>query len=189
MYLRRRFFKKDYVWYLQYRSNLENGFHTLPEFFCLVYAPLPVSSKRFLWDYMSVLLRRWNGEVIMMGDFNEVRSRDERRGSCFNLYSAKVFNQFISSSGLVDIKMEGFKKKLQELKVNIRRWIMNKRLQMAGSKNVIINELKVIDKELDQGVVSDVNLLRRLELNRHLHDINVKEASDSFQKSKIKWVI
>ncbi|GJU88996.1 hypothetical protein Tco_1301419 [Tanacetum coccineum] len=98
----------------------------------------------------------------------------------------RTWRSFTHSDGNGMIR---FKKKLQELKVNIRRWIMNKRLQMAGSKNVIINELKVIDKELDQGVVSDVNLLRRLELNRHLHDINVKEASDSFQKSKIKWAI
>nr|GFB15839.1 RNA-directed DNA polymerase, eukaryota [Tanacetum cinerariifolium] len=43
-----------------------------------------------------------------MGDFNEVRSRDERQGLCFNPYSARVFDNFISSSGLVDIKMEGY---------------------------------------------------------------------------------
>nr|GFB05469.1 RNA-directed DNA polymerase, eukaryota [Tanacetum cinerariifolium] len=39
------------------------------------------------------------------------------------------------------------------------------------------------------GVVSDVNLLRRLDLNRQLHDINIKEATDSFQKSKVRWAI
>nr|GEX72660.1 RNA-directed DNA polymerase, eukaryota [Tanacetum cinerariifolium] len=232
---------------------------------------------------MYVLLSRWNGEVIMMGDFNEVRSRDERRGSWFNPSSARVFNRFISSSGLVDIKMEGytftwshpsatkmskldrflvfdgiflefpsisalcldlhlsdhrpillrdvqldfgpvpfrfyhswfsfdgfddmvertwrsfshsdgngiirFKKKIQELKVIIRRWIIDKRFHMAGSKIDIINELQEIDKELDQGVVSDVNLLRRLDLNRQLHDINIKEATDSFQKSNVRWAI
>nr|GEV79181.1 RNA-directed DNA polymerase, eukaryota, reverse transcriptase zinc-binding domain protein [Tanacetum cinerariifolium] len=240
-------FKKEYVtisdnFVAIYGTWLPNNSRIL---FVVVYALQQVSSKRVLWDYMSVLLSRWNSEVIMMGDFNEVRSRDERRGSWFNPSSVRVFNQFISSSGLVDIKMKGytftwshpsatkmskldrflvsdgiflefpsfdgfddmvertwrsfshsdgngmirFKKKHQELKVIIRRWIIDKRFHMAGSKIDIINELQVIDKELDQGVVSDVNLLRRLDLNRQLHDINVKEATDSFQKSKVRWAI
>nr|GFB83676.1 RNA-directed DNA polymerase, eukaryota [Tanacetum cinerariifolium] len=40
--------------------------------------------------------------------FNEVRSEEERFGSIFNKSCARDFNCFISSSGLVDIKMEGF---------------------------------------------------------------------------------
>nr|GEV64153.1 hypothetical protein [Tanacetum cinerariifolium] len=67
-----------------------------------------VSRKRLLWDYVLTLIDRWNGEVVVMGDFNEVRNIDERRGSCFNLTSARVFDQFISASGLVDVKMEGY---------------------------------------------------------------------------------
>nr|GEW29687.1 RNA-directed DNA polymerase, eukaryota [Tanacetum cinerariifolium] len=59
-------------------------------------------------DYLSILLGHWNGEAILMGDFNEVRSRDERRGSWFNPSSARVFDHFISSSSLVDVKMEGY---------------------------------------------------------------------------------
>nr|GEV64338.1 putative reverse transcriptase domain-containing protein [Tanacetum cinerariifolium] len=51
---------------------------------------------------------RWNGETIILGDFNEVLSIDERRGSCFNPSNARVFDHFISSSGLVDIKLEGY---------------------------------------------------------------------------------
>nr|GEX88101.1 RNA-directed DNA polymerase, eukaryota [Tanacetum cinerariifolium] len=64
--------------------------------------------KRVLWDYLSLLIDHWNGEVILMGDFNEVRSKEERHGSVFNHVGARVFNQFISSSGLIDVKMEGY---------------------------------------------------------------------------------
>ncbi|GKC80750.1 RNA-directed DNA polymerase, eukaryota, partial [Tanacetum coccineum] len=64
--------------------------------------------KSILWEYISVLLARWKGEAIVMGDFNEVRSSDERRGSCFNPYSARRFDRFILTSGLVDIKLEGY---------------------------------------------------------------------------------
>ncbi|GKB41871.1 RNA-directed DNA polymerase, eukaryota [Tanacetum coccineum] len=59
-------------------------------------------------DNFVAIYGRWNGEVILMGDFNEVRSREERRGSVFNQSGARVFNHFISSSGLVDVKLEGY---------------------------------------------------------------------------------
>nr|GEY01566.1 RNA-directed DNA polymerase, eukaryota [Tanacetum cinerariifolium] len=49
-----------------------------------------------------------NGEVVVLGDFNEVWNIDERHGSCFNPTSARVFDQFISASGLVNVKMEGY---------------------------------------------------------------------------------
>ncbi|GJS79063.1 RNA-directed DNA polymerase, eukaryota [Tanacetum coccineum] len=234
-------------------------------------------------DYVTILIGRWNGEAIIMGDFNEVCFEDESRGSCFNPSSARFFDHFISSSGLVDVKLEGFaftwshpsaskmskldrflvsdsiislfpsitavcldrhlsdhrpillhevhtdfgptlfwlyhswfslvgfddmveqtwhsfshsdgnrmirfKKKLQDLKVIIRCWVKDKRVHMPGAKVSIRNELCDIDKELDRGAVSDANLLRRLELNRQLHDINLMEAKDSIQKSKVKWAI
>ncbi|GJZ27764.1 RNA-directed DNA polymerase, eukaryota [Tanacetum coccineum] len=76
--------------------------------FVVVYAPQQAACKMVLWDYLSILLNRWVGDTIMMGDFNEVRSIDERRGSIFNPNSARRFDQFISSSGLVDVKLEGY---------------------------------------------------------------------------------
>nr|GEX22194.1 RNA-directed DNA polymerase, eukaryota [Tanacetum cinerariifolium] len=39
----------------------------------LVYAPRSVSSKRMLWSYLASLITSWNGESLIMGDFNEVR--------------------------------------------------------------------------------------------------------------------
>nr|GEW21081.1 putative RNA-directed DNA polymerase, eukaryota, reverse transcriptase zinc-binding domain protein [Tanacetum cinerariifolium]GEW21165.1 putative RNA-directed DNA polymerase, eukaryota, reverse transcriptase zinc-binding domain protein [Tanacetum cinerariifolium] len=73
-----------------------------------IYAPQQPLYKRFLWEYLSILLSRWSGEAIFMGDFNEVRSSDERRGSWFNTTYARIFNNFISSASLVDVKMEGY---------------------------------------------------------------------------------
>ncbi|GJZ15227.1 RNA-directed DNA polymerase, eukaryota [Tanacetum coccineum] len=49
-----------------------------------------------------------NGESIIMGDFNEVRRKEERWGSTFNAHGARVFNNFISNAGLVDLQLEGF---------------------------------------------------------------------------------
>ncbi|GKA40723.1 RNA-directed DNA polymerase, eukaryota [Tanacetum coccineum] len=45
--------------------------------FVAVYAPQAVLCKRSLWDYIMLLIGRWKGESIVMGDFNEVRSKEE----------------------------------------------------------------------------------------------------------------
>nr|GEU31653.1 RNA-directed DNA polymerase, eukaryota [Tanacetum cinerariifolium] len=76
--------------------------------FVAIYAPQQASCKRLLWEYVSTLIGRWNRETIILGDFNEVRSIDERHGSCFNPSSSRVFDHFISSSSLVDVKLEGY---------------------------------------------------------------------------------
>nr|GEZ22557.1 hypothetical protein [Tanacetum cinerariifolium] len=73
-----------------------------------VYAPQPFASKRLLWNFISSLILRWDGESIVMGDFNEVRCKEERWGSTFYAQGANSFNSFISSSGLNDIQLEGY---------------------------------------------------------------------------------
>nr|GEZ58993.1 RNA-directed DNA polymerase, eukaryota [Tanacetum cinerariifolium] len=45
--------------------------------------------------------------VIIMGDFNEVRNKTERFGSVFNAQGANAFNTFISSSGLAEVPLGG----------------------------------------------------------------------------------
>ncbi|GJT52969.1 RNA-directed DNA polymerase, eukaryota [Tanacetum coccineum] len=73
-----------------------------------VYAPQSRSSKRMLWSYLASLIANWNGESLITGDFNEVRSIEERWGSVFNVQGATEFNSFISNSGLLDIQLEGY---------------------------------------------------------------------------------
>nr|GEX69510.1 RNA-directed DNA polymerase, eukaryota [Tanacetum cinerariifolium] len=72
------------------------------------YAPQPASDKRTLWNFISGLISRWNGECLIMGDFNEVRFESERLGSVFNTQGANEFNNFISNAGLVDIQLEDY---------------------------------------------------------------------------------
>nr|GEZ59911.1 RNA-directed DNA polymerase, eukaryota, reverse transcriptase zinc-binding domain protein [Tanacetum cinerariifolium] len=48
-----------------------------------------------------------NGEVIIMGDFNEVCNKNERFGSLFNEQRARVFNSFISKTRLKDVPLGG----------------------------------------------------------------------------------
>ncbi|GJW81314.1 RNA-directed DNA polymerase, eukaryota [Tanacetum coccineum] len=72
-----------------------------------VYAPQELRDKRMLWDYLSNVANQWNGEVVMMGDFNEVRKKSERFGSSFNTRAANIFNLFITSAGVEEVPLGG----------------------------------------------------------------------------------
>nr|GEW28263.1 RNA-directed DNA polymerase, eukaryota, reverse transcriptase zinc-binding domain protein [Tanacetum cinerariifolium] len=72
-----------------------------------VYAPQELNEKILLWDYLGQEISRWKGEVIIMGDFNEVRNKNERFGSNFNVQGANIFNSFISSAGLEEVPLGG----------------------------------------------------------------------------------
>nr|GEW55155.1 RNA-directed DNA polymerase, eukaryota [Tanacetum cinerariifolium] len=73
----------------------------------LVYAPQELSEKKMLWDYLSLMISNWEGEVVIMGDFNEVRNKSKRFGTLFNRHGADVFNRFISNAGLEEVPLEG----------------------------------------------------------------------------------
>ncbi|GKC31773.1 RNA-directed DNA polymerase, eukaryota [Tanacetum coccineum] len=240
-----------------------------------VYAPQSGSSKRILWNYLDSLITNWNGESLIMGDFNEVRTSEERWGSCFNVQGAASFNSFISNVGLLDIQLEGysftwahpsatkmskldrflmtngflsafphisalcldrhlsdhrpillkeiisdygptpfrfyhswlelpgfddmiskswnsfslddsngmirFKKKLQLLKKVIREWTRDARKQQVGQSIDLKAKLCDIDKELDQGGVSDDILLSRMELMKHVLEMEAPVSNDEIR--------
>nr|GEW28705.1 RNA-directed DNA polymerase, eukaryota [Tanacetum cinerariifolium] len=70
-----------------------------------MYAPQELTEKRDLWDYLCMMIDRWEGETVILGDFNEVRTEQERFGSIFNTQGANAFNNFISKSDLFDLPM------------------------------------------------------------------------------------
>ncbi|GJZ08990.1 RNA-directed DNA polymerase, eukaryota [Tanacetum coccineum] len=117
--------------------------------FVSIYAPQDISKKKSLWEYITHIIDTWDGECIILGDFNEVRSKQERFRTIFNETSANAFNHFISTAGLIDLPLEGYsftwaiksdkkmskldssndsnkiillKKKLQALKASIKEW-------------------------------------------------------------------
>nr|GEV11082.1 hypothetical protein [Tanacetum cinerariifolium] len=72
-----------------------------------VYTPHDFKEKLLLWDYLNRSIGRWNGEVIIMRDFNEVRYKSDRFGTVFHTQSANAFNSFIYSAGLVEVSLGG----------------------------------------------------------------------------------
>ncbi|GJZ19911.1 RNA-directed DNA polymerase, eukaryota [Tanacetum coccineum] len=73
-----------------------------------VYAPQSYASKCQLWDFIASLINQWNGECMVMGDFNEVRCKEDRWGSTFLAQGACSFNSFISNAGLNEVQLEGY---------------------------------------------------------------------------------
>ncbi|GJX66028.1 RNA-directed DNA polymerase, eukaryota [Tanacetum coccineum] len=73
----------------------------------LVYAPQELSEKKSLWDYLCHVIDNWKGSVIIMGDFNEVRNKNERFGTIFNVHGANAFNSFISMANLEEVPLGG----------------------------------------------------------------------------------
>nr|GEW74671.1 hypothetical protein [Tanacetum cinerariifolium] len=76
--------------------------------FISVYAPQSIPDKRLLWSYLSSIISQWDGDCIVMRDFNEVRYVEEQMGSLFNPQGAIEFNSFINNSGLIDVHLEGY---------------------------------------------------------------------------------
>nr|GEU49753.1 RNA-directed DNA polymerase, eukaryota [Tanacetum cinerariifolium] len=72
-----------------------------------VYAPQELSEKKVLWDYLHYKIKNWDSEVLIMGNFNENHTQDERFGSNFNTQGAAIFIFFISLSSLVEVSLGG----------------------------------------------------------------------------------
>ncbi|GJZ18940.1 RNA-directed DNA polymerase, eukaryota [Tanacetum coccineum] len=61
--------------------------------------------KRQLWAYMTGIINHWHGEIVVMGDFKEVRFASEHHGSTFYASNAAEFNTFITNSYLIDVPL------------------------------------------------------------------------------------
>nr|GEV51633.1 RNA-directed DNA polymerase, eukaryota [Tanacetum cinerariifolium] len=51
---------------------------------------------------------RWEGETVILGDFNKVQIEQERFGFVFNAQGANVFNNSYSMTNLIDLPLGGY---------------------------------------------------------------------------------
>ncbi|GKE82513.1 RNA-directed DNA polymerase, eukaryota [Tanacetum coccineum] len=115
-----------------------------------VYAHQEILEKRLLWDYLHGVLDSWKGEVILMGDFNEVRMPSERRGSVFNKQGAALFNSFILSSGLIEVSLGGY----------TFTWAQKDAAKMSKLDRFLVSE----------GLMTRLSTLSGIILDHHLSD-------------------
>ncbi|XP_022014567.1 uncharacterized protein LOC110914058 [Helianthus annuus] len=72
-----------------------------------VYAPQNLVAKRVLWTEIIGLVGEGVGRWIVAGDFNSVRSAEDRRNSSFNVVEANEFNDFIDAANLHEYSLKG----------------------------------------------------------------------------------
>ncbi|KAJ0641962.1 putative RNA-directed DNA polymerase [Helianthus annuus] len=72
-----------------------------------VYAQNDPSERRGLWGDLVQLKNSVDGMWVFLGDFNDVRSQEERRNSEFIVTNAHYFNLFIREADLVEYQMGG----------------------------------------------------------------------------------
>ncbi|GJZ99256.1 RNA-directed DNA polymerase, eukaryota, reverse transcriptase zinc-binding domain protein [Tanacetum coccineum] len=82
-----------------------------------VYAPHDPRDKRMLWDYLAHVINQWQGEVVIMGDFNEVRVKSDRIDS-LNLRERRAnidmrFPKTISEDQSQDLEREVSKQEIK----------------------------------------------------------------------------
>ncbi|XP_071741238.1 uncharacterized protein [Rutidosis leptorrhynchoides] len=74
-----------------------------------VYGPHDDSNKVKMWDTLESLVGVDGKACVLCGDFNEVRVQEERFNCVFNERRARMFNNFIEKTQLIDIPMGGKK--------------------------------------------------------------------------------
>nr|GEV65610.1 RNA-directed DNA polymerase, eukaryota [Tanacetum cinerariifolium] len=112
-----------------------------------------------------------DGEVVIVGDFNEVCDISERFGSIFNKHGAEAFNSFIVNEGLVEI------------------WARQHKKSLNSRKSILKAELADLDEVIDKGEGLDADGHRRREVVRWIQEVEKVDAMEVAQKAKIKWSI
>ena len=74
-----------------------------------VYGPKSRAQKQLVWQSLKSIMEHHEGIWIILGDFNTVRSADERKNTVFNEAMAMDFNAFIDETGLVEYPLIGRK--------------------------------------------------------------------------------
>nr|GEW55628.1 RNA-directed DNA polymerase, eukaryota [Tanacetum cinerariifolium] len=112
---------------------------------------LSAMEVKYLWgNYLFDRIVSDALESIVMGDFNEVRCKDERWGSTYYAQGASSFNAFISSSGLFDIQLEGYS----------FTWALPSAAKMSKLDSFLVTD----------GLLSSFPQLSTVCLDRHLSD-------------------
>ncbi|GKB42380.1 RNA-directed DNA polymerase, eukaryota, reverse transcriptase zinc-binding domain protein [Tanacetum coccineum] len=98
-------FAFDYV----YSASVGNSGGILcvwdPKSFKKLNAPQELIEKKMLWDYLSLVMENWDGEVVIMGNFNEGHKKAKRFRFVFNVQGVDVFNMFISNASLEEVPL------------------------------------------------------------------------------------
>ncbi|GKA97469.1 hypothetical protein Tco_0825363 [Tanacetum coccineum] len=148
---------------------------------------------------MTGIINRWHGDVVVMGDVNEVRFASERHGSTFYDSNAAEFNMFITNSHLINVPLEHswnndgvhasnamilLKNKLKSLKQTLKMWSIQKKSIREHDHRVLQDYLLEIDSRLNKGEGLYDDLPNRAKTFHDIGIIDRKISVDMAQKAK-----
>nr|GEW95077.1 reverse transcriptase domain-containing protein [Tanacetum cinerariifolium] len=123
------------------------------------------------------------GEVIIMGDFNEVRNKTKRFRSVFNVQGANAFNTFISSSGLAEVPLGGCS----------FTWCHKSATKMSKLDRMVEHTWNVasahLDALIDNGEGTEATVQKRTTLVDSILKDEKLHSMEVAPKAKIKWAI
>nr|GEX67445.1 reverse transcriptase domain-containing protein [Tanacetum cinerariifolium] len=128
-----------------------------------------------------------DGEVVTMGDFNEVRYKSDRFGLVFNVQGADVFNSFIANVGLEEVPLG--RSSFTWCHKSATKMSKLDRNNMKRAIKKYKEELEALDVAIDKGNGFDEIVNKRMEVINLMHHIDKIQAMDMAQKAKIKWSI
>nr|GEU85985.1 hypothetical protein [Tanacetum cinerariifolium] len=113
-----------------------------------VYAPHDPRDKRMLWDYLVHVVNQWHGEVVIMGDFNEVRFKSDRKWIKDNRCERKVsFEKLKEELRLVDEVIdkgsgteEDARKRMEAVKIRVFfHGMLNKKRNQMNIRGIMVD--------------------------------------------------
>ncbi|GKD28006.1 RNA-directed DNA polymerase, eukaryota [Tanacetum coccineum] len=104
-----------------------------------------------------------------MGDFNEVRNKNERLGTIFNVHGANAFNSFISMTNLEEVPLGGCS----------FTWCHRSASKMSKLDRFLMSESLLRDASSD-------TLHKRAEDVKSIQKVDKLCAMEASQKAKIK---
>ncbi|GKV16331.1 hypothetical protein SLEP1_g26989 [Rubroshorea leprosula] len=184
------------VWFL--------GKTAIPYFFVNVYSPCDKQGKRALWEKLTELIReQGGGNWCIGGDFNAIRSKEEKRGRHFDCAEIREFNNFILDAELEDIPLLGrnftcfcvdgwnnfkMKEKLKMLKNELKAW--NKLVFGSIEKKLedVKAEIRSLDEKGEDNSLTEVEIERRRICFHNFMEWSKARDKMLFQKSREKWL-
>nr|GEY92636.1 RNA-directed DNA polymerase, eukaryota [Tanacetum cinerariifolium] len=149
-----------------------------------IYAPQESKEKKSLWDFLQHEIGKWNRDVIIMGDFNEVRCKSDRFGSHYNHHGAQRCNLFILNAGLVEVnlgEMDGFQKFVENT------WKSSSN-EGPNALLILMNKLRLLKKQIRIWNKDNMGC-RRKEQHQLKKDLGKSDSNIDSGRGQNQWAI
>nr|GEV13876.1 nucleotide-binding alpha-beta plait domain-containing protein [Tanacetum cinerariifolium] len=131
---------------------LKSGIDTL---IVAVYPPHDLRDKHMVWEYLVTVIKQWKGNVMLMGDFNEVRYKSDRFGLTFNVQGAVEFNYFINDADLEETNYDYGP---------FPFWSFQHWFELDGFNKFVIDSWNVVPGDVSNGMLNLVYKLKSVKV-------------------------